>query len=155
MADVYQRLQELGWALPSPPKLAGNYVLGKLWGNTLYVSGQTPKDKNGEPVLQGKLGRERSVEQGQEAARMALLDCLAGAEAILGDLNRVETVLKMMVYVNSAPEFDQQPSVGNGASDALVAIFGEAGRHARTSIGVNSLPAGNSVEIDLILGVRS
>jgi enamine deaminase RidA (YjgF/YER057c/UK114 family) len=152
--DVYTRMRELGIALPPVPTAVGTYLPGKLWHDTLYVSGQTPTDGD-RPILQGKVGDTISVAEAYQGARLAVLACLAKAAAVLGDLNRVEQVLRVTVYVNSAPDFDQQPAVGNGASDTLVALFGEAGRHARTSIGVAALPSGACVEVDLILGVRS
>lgn len=151
--DVYTRMRELGIMLPPVPRAAGTYLPGKLWGNTLYLSGQTPVDGD-RPILVGKVGMAISVAEAYQGARLAVLSCLAKAEAVLGDLNRVEEVLRVGVFVNSAPGFTEQPAVGNGASDTLVAIFGEVGRHARTSIGVAELPAGACVEVDLVLGVR-
>lgn len=151
--DVYARMKEHGITLPPVPTAVGTYLPGKLWGNTLYISGQTPTDGD-RPILIGKVGATISVAEAYQGARIAVLACLAKAAAVLGDLNRVEQVLRLGVYVNSAPGFGQQPAVGNGASDTLVAIFGEAGRHARTSIGVAELPSGACVEVDLVLGVR-
>jgi enamine deaminase RidA (YjgF/YER057c/UK114 family) len=151
--DVYARMKKLGITLPPVPAAAGTYLPGKLWGNTLYVSGQTPTD-GGRPILIGKVGDVISVAEAYQGARIAVLSCLAKAAAVLGDLNRVEEVLRVGVYVNSAPGFGQQPAVGNGASDVLVDVFGESGRHSRTSIGVAELPSGACVEVDLILGVR-
>jgi enamine deaminase RidA (YjgF/YER057c/UK114 family) len=151
--NVYDRLRELGWSIPPVPAPAGAYLPARLWGDTLYVSGQTPK-VNDQLVLLGKVGLDLTVEEAKEGARLATLACLSQAQAVIGDLNRVEAVLKVMVYVNSAPGFGEQPKVGNGASETLIALFGEKGKHARTSIGMAELPSGASVEVDLILGVR-
>lgn len=151
--DVYKRLEELGWKIPPVPKAGGTYLPAKLWGDTLYVSGQTPR-RDERAVYIGKVGQDVTVEEAYEAARLCVMGCLAQAEAVIGDLNRVEQVLKLMVYVHSAAGFGQQPKVGNGASDTLISIFGENGRSARTSIGMAELPSGASVEVDLILGVR-
>lgn len=148
--DISVRLQELNWELPPTPTPAGSYVPAVLHGDLLFVSGQTAN----LPDLLGKVGQHVSVEKAYEAARLALLRSLAQVRDVLGDLNRVERVVRLTGYVASAPGFNQQPMVVNGASDALLALFGDQGRHARTSVGVFELPGNACVEVDLVLGVK-
>jgi enamine deaminase RidA (YjgF/YER057c/UK114 family) len=110
--------------------------------------------REGQLVVRGALGAEVTVEQGQEAARVALLNALAAAKAALGSLESVVRVARLVVYVNAAPGFTQHPQVANGASDLLIRLFGEAGRHARSAVGVGSLPLSAPVEVELTLEVR-
>jgi enamine deaminase RidA (YjgF/YER057c/UK114 family) len=107
--------------------------------------------KDGVPVFKGKVGKDVTVEDAYEAAKLAALNCLAAAKSVLGTLDRIERVVKVNGYVNSAPGFTEQAKVMNGASDLLAQIFGEKGRHARTSVGVSELPLNISVEVDLVL----
>lgn len=146
--NVRKRIQELGWEFPQMSEAAGTYVQGLVHNGVLYISGKADRS------MKGKLGREVSLELGTLAARAAVLQCLAAAESVLGDLDRIERALQVRGFVNCTSEFGEQPKVINGASDALVAIFGEAGRHVRTSIGVNALPQGIAVEIDVTFAVR-
>lgn len=147
MSRVRERIKELGWELPALSAAAGNYVPGVLHNGVLYISGKA------DQAVRGRLGAEVPFADGYAAARAALLQCLAAAEAVLGDLDRVERVLQLRGFVNCTPEFPDHPQVMNGASDALVAIFGEHGRHARTTIGA-MLPGGVAVEVDVTLAVR-
>ena len=103
----------------------------------------------------GKLGRDVTVEEGYEAARLTMVACLGSVKRFLGDLDRVERVVKLGVFVNSTPDFTDQPKVANGASELMVALFGEAGRHARSAVGVPVLPLGVAVEIDAVVAVRA
>jgi enamine deaminase RidA (YjgF/YER057c/UK114 family) len=121
-------------------------------GNALYVSGQLPS-KDGKMVYTGKVGAERSIEEGQEAAKLCSINALAALKAYLGDLDKIKNIIKLLIFVNSADGFTQQPAVGNGASEFFVEVFGEAGRHARSAIGVNELPFDVTVEIELIAEV--
>lgn len=147
-----QKLQELQLELPQPPKPLATYVPAVLAGNFLFLSGVLPM-RDGQLVFSGKLGRDLTVEQGMEAAKLSLLNALAIAKQELGTLDRITRVVKVVGHVASAEGFVQQPQVLNGASDLLVAIFGEAGRHARVAVGAAELPRGAAVEIEVIFSV--
>ena len=148
------RLKELKIELPNAAAPAANYVPFVRTGNLLFTAGQLCV-WNGERRFVGKLGREYTVEQGQQAARLAGLNILAQVKAALdGDLDRIVRCVKLTGFVNSVPEFTEQPRVVNGASDLMVEVLGDAGRHARTSVGVNVLPFDLTVEIDAVFEVR-
>ncbi len=147
-----QQLQKLQLELPQPPKPLATYVPAVLAGNLLFLSGVLPM-RDGQLVFSGKLGRDLTVEQGTEAAKLSLLNALAIAKQELGTLDRIARVVKVVGHVASAEGFVQQPQVLNGASDILVAIFGEAGRHVRVAVGAAELPRGAAVEIDVIFSV--
>lgn len=149
MPDLQERLNELGIQLPKLPKPVAAYLPGKVTGNLMYASGQTPT-VDGQLVFTGRLGAELSVEEGKQAARLACLNCLAELNHVLGSLDRVRQIIKVNGYVRSAEGFGAQPLVVNGASELLIEVFGETGRHARTAIGVPELPFGAPVEIELI-----
>ncbi|MFA5955846.1 RidA family protein [Hyphomicrobium sp.] len=153
MTSIDERLTELGLKLPEAPQPVANYVPFLLSGDQLFISGQISKDGTGR-VLIGTLGGALSVEQGQEAARHCALNLLAQAKAALGDLNRVAQVLRLTGFVASTPDFTDQPKVINGASDLLVSVLGDAGRHTRSAVGVASLPLNACVEIDAIFKIR-
>jgi enamine deaminase RidA (YjgF/YER057c/UK114 family) len=153
MKNAEERLTELGLKLPDAPQPVANYVPYLISGDQLFISGQIAKDDSGR-VLTGLLGSNVSVEDGKIAARQAALSLLAQAKAALGDLDRVVHVLRLTGFVASTPEFSEQPAVINGASDLLVAVLGDAGRHTRSAVGVASLPLGTCVEIDAILKIR-
>lgn len=150
---IRQRLQELGLELPASPPALGAYVPAVRVGEWVYTSGQLPL-VGGVLQVRGRLGEELGVEEGYRAARIACLNALAAAAGVI-DLDSVERVVKVTGYVASAPGFHQQPAVVNGASDLLLTIFGEAGRHARAAVGVAALPQGAPVEVELVLLVRS
>lgn len=147
-----ENIKELGLVLPKPPKPVATYVLAVRAGDLLFLSGVLPMQQ-GQLAWSGKLGRELRVEQGSDAARVALLNALAIAKQELGTLDRIVRIVKVVGYVASADGFTDQPQVLNGASDLLVTIFGEAGRHARVAVGAVELPRGAAVEIELILQV--
>ncbi|HSE57911.1 MAG TPA: RidA family protein [Nitrospiraceae bacterium] len=147
-----ERLRELGVELPAAPKPVANYVPAVRTGRLLFLSGVLPM-KNGRLSHTGKLGRDLTVEQGVEAARLALLNALAIIKSELGDLDRIGQVVRMTGHVASAEGFAQQPAVVNGASDLLVAAFGEAGRHARVAVGAAELPLNAPVELELIVEI--
>lgn len=147
-----EKLKALGMELPAAPKPVATYVPAVRAGNLLFLSGVLPMNE-GQLVFTGKLGRELTVEQGMAAARLALLNALAIARQELGSLDKVAKVVKVVGHVASAEGFVQQPQVLNGASDLLVEIFGEAGRHARVAVGAAELPRGAAVEVELILSV--
>lgn len=147
-----ERLKELGIELPQAPKPVATYIPAVRAGNLLFLSGVLPM-QNGELVYAGKLGRDLTVEQGMQAAKTAVLNALAIAKQELGTLDRITRVVKVVGHVASAEGFTDQPQVLNGASDLLVEIFGDAGRHARVAIGAAELPRRAAVEIEVILAV--
>jgi enamine deaminase RidA (YjgF/YER057c/UK114 family) len=151
MGRIDDRLQELGLQLPPPRTPLANYVPARRVGNLVYTAGQV--SGTAEREIKGKLGAELEVEQGREAARMCALNCLAALLTVVDSLDSVKQLVRVGVFVNSAAGFDQQPMVGNGASDVLVDIFGDAGKHARAAVGVNELPSGFAVEVELIAEV--
>jgi enamine deaminase RidA (YjgF/YER057c/UK114 family) len=143
-----QRLAELGIELPAPNPAVGSYVGAVTVGKIVFVSGHGPY-QDGEYIYKGKLGREVDVPTGQAAARLTIVNLLASLKAEIGELDRVRRVVKLLVLVNSDPEFGEQPKVANGASDLLVEIFGpERGPHARSAIGMGALPFAIPVEIE-------
>ena len=150
--DIEKKLKELGISLPASPKPIANYVPAVRAGNLLFVSGHGPYN-DGKSILSGKLGKELTVEEGYKTARNVALNCLASIQAALGDLNKVKRVVKLLGMVNCTEDFKDQPKVINGASDVLVEVFGDAGRHARSAVGMQSLPNGIPVEIEMILEV--
>ena len=146
------RLKELDLSLPSPPKPVATYIPAVQAGDLLFLSGIIPF-RDGQVAMEGKLGRELTVEQGYEAARLAVLNALAVIRRELGTLDRVRRVIRMVGHVASAEGFVQHPAVINGASDLLVSVFGEAGRHARIALGAAELPLRAPIEIELIVQV--
>ena len=152
-SDINDIIKELGIELPQLPKPVFSYVPGVITGKLIYVSGQTPT-KDGELVCKGKVGGELKVEEGYEAAKLAAVNCVAELKLVLGDLNRVVRIVNLSGYVASAEGFVQQPAVVNGASDLIVKIWGEQGKHSRKAIGVSELPGGAPVEIELIAEIK-
>lgn len=150
---IDQRLNTLGIELPVAPAPAFQYVPVTVFDRMAFVSGQLPR--RGEEVLTGKVGGEVDLAGGREAARLCILQALACLRQALGSLDRVERILKVTGFVASAPGFHQQPKVVDAASELLVEVFGEAGRHARSAIGVAELPRNASVEVELIVGLRA
>ncbi len=146
------KLTQLGIELPSPPQPVATYVPAVQAGDLLFLSGVVPF-RDGKLALAGKLGADLTVEQGYEAARIALLNALAIVRKELGTLDRVRKVVRMVGHVASADGFVQQPAVVNGASDLLVKIFDDAGRHARVAVGAAELPLNAPVELEIILQV--
>lgn len=149
-----QRLKELKLELPAPPKPLANYVPVVRVGDLLFLSGVLPS-RDGQLIMTGKLGRGLTVEQGAEAARLALLNGLSIIRSEAGSLDVVKQIVKMVGYVACDPGFTDQPQVLNGASDVLVSLFGEAGRHARVAVGAAELPRHAPVEIELIVQIIS
>ncbi|MDR1251318.1 MAG: RidA family protein [Treponema sp.] len=150
--DVYAKLTELNLSLPELPPKGGIYKPVRQMGNCLYVSGQG-STKAGVPLITGKAGDERTVEEGQIAARICVLNALSTLHCFLGDLNKIKGVIKTLAFVQSAPGFNQQPKVIDGASALLRDIWGEDGVGARSAIGVNELPGGITVEIEFIFEI--
>jgi enamine deaminase RidA (YjgF/YER057c/UK114 family) len=150
---IADRLTELGIALPPLSKPMGSYVHAVQTGNLLFLSGKGPWGADGK-MPRGKLGREFTVEQGYQHARSVGLMLLTVMQDHLGSLERVRRVVKVLGMVNAEPEFGDQPKVVNGCSDLFVEVFGERGRHARSAVGMGSLPAGIPVEIEVIVEVE-
>ena len=149
-----QRLAALGLALPSAPVPVANYVPFRLAGNLLFLSGQGPRRPDGSYEV-GRLGKDATIEDGYQAARLTGLQLLAVAKSAVGELSRIESVVKLLGMVNAEPDFADHPKVINGCSDLLVEALGDAGRHARSAVGMGSLPNRMMVEIEAILLVRS
>jgi enamine deaminase RidA (YjgF/YER057c/UK114 family) len=145
-----KKLRELGLTLPAPPKPVANYVPVVRVGDLLFLSGVLPS-RDGQLIMTGKLGQDLSIEQGMEAARVAVLNGLSIIRSEAGSLDRVKRIVKMVGHIASAPGFTDQPQVLNGASDLLVSLFGDAGRHARVAVGAAELPRQAPVEIELIV----
>ena len=148
---IDQKLAELGLTLPTAAAPVATYVPAVEAGGLLHVSGQLPF-RDGK-VVTGQLGGDLDVATGQEAAKLCALMVIAQAKAALGDLSRVARIVKLGVFVNSAPGFGDQPEVANGASDLMVAVFDDAGKHARAAVGVAALPRNAAVEVDAIIAV--
>ena len=151
--SIEQKLADQGIVLPKPAAPVANYVPSVRSGNLLFVSGQVCFGADGKLIAKGKLGAGVSLEQGVEAARGCAINLLAQAKAALGDLDKVARVVRLGGFINSAPDFLDGPKVLNGASDLMVAVFGDKGRHARTTVGVASLPADAAVEVEGIFEI--
>jgi enamine deaminase RidA (YjgF/YER057c/UK114 family) len=152
MSDIEARLRERKIELPAPPKPAANYVPGVVSGDWLFLSGQGPRAADGTFQC-GKVGSDVSLDEAYARARLVGLGLLATARQQLGSLERVKRIVKVLGLVNAVPNFTQHPAVINGCSDLFVEVFGDAGRHARSAIGVASLPLNISVEIEAIFEI--
>ncbi len=150
--SIEQKLAELGLELPQPAAPVASYVPAVEVGGMLYISGQLPFIDG--KVVTGRLGENVSLEAGEAAARACGIMLIAQMKAALGSLDRVERIVKLGAFIASTPEFNAQPKVANGASDLMVQVFGAAGQHARSAVGVPVLPLGAAVEIDAIVAVR-
>lgn len=151
--SVYSTLQAAGIVLPAPNKPAATYVMGAQTGSTLHLSGHIARQQ-GAP-WRGKVGATMSTEEGAVAARSVALDLISTLHDLLGDLNRVQRIVKIVALVHSTPEYEEQHLVANGASQLLLDVFGQRGRHARSAFGVAQLPFGVCVEIEMIVEVDS
>lgn len=152
--QVEGKLAQLGLALPPPAPPAGNYVGAVLAGNLLFVSGHGPRCDDGSYIT-GKVGRDLTTEQAYEAAKVVMLNCLASIKREIGNLDRVKRIVKLLGMVNCTEDFIAHPQVINGASDLLVELYGEAGRHARSAVGMQQLPMNIAVEVELIAAVEA
>lgn len=148
-----QRLADMGLTLPPVPVPVANYVPYRFAGNLLFLSGQGPKRPDGTYRI-GRLGRDISIEDAYAEARLTGLQLLAVAKAALGELSRIEAVVKLLGMVNAEPDFSDHPKVINGCSDLMVDVLGDAGRHARSAVGMGSLPNRMAVEIEAILLIK-
>ena len=149
---IEARLAQLGLTLPPAPNPVANYVPYAVAGNLLFISGQISKAADGT-IVTGLLGRDVTVEDGQAAARLCALNILAQAKAALGDLDRVAQVMRLTGFVAATADFADHPKVVNGASDLMVEVLGDKGRHTRAAVGVASLPMASAVEIDAIIAI--
>lgn len=147
-----KKLKHLGITLPTPPHPIANYVRAVQAGNFLFVSGHGPYN-DGKIKMAGKVGRELTVEEGYQVARNVGLNCLSTVKAAMGDMDKVKRVVKLLGMVHCTEDFKDQPKVINGCSDLLVEVFGEIGKHARSAVGMQALPNGIPVEIEMILEV--
>jgi enamine deaminase RidA (YjgF/YER057c/UK114 family) len=152
--SIDDRLAELGITLPQPAAPVASYVPAVEIGGLLHISGQISVDESGNLIV-GRLGDDMNLERGIEAARRCGIMLLAQMNAALGSLDRVERIVKLGAFVNSAPSFTDQPKVANGASELMREVFGEIGRHARSAVGVPVLPLGVAVEVDAIVAVKA
>lgn len=153
VGNVSKRLSELGIVMPPPPRPAGMFLTAKRVGNLVYASGQTPKVA-GDLIIRGKVGAEVTEEEARQAARVAVLNCLAAIVELIGTLDRVKQVVRLTGYVAGTFGFGRQPAVIDAASEFLRELFGPAGEHARSAIGVAELPGNAPVEVELIVEVE-
>jgi enamine deaminase RidA (YjgF/YER057c/UK114 family) len=151
-SKIDARLSELGITIPDLAPPVANYVPFTISGKTLYISGQLPGA--GGQMTKGHLGKDVSLEDGQKAARVCAINIIAQAKAALGDLDKISRCLRLGGFVASTPEFADHPKVVNGASDLIVEVFGDAGKHARAAVGVSALPLGAAVEVDAIFEIK-
>ena len=153
MPSIEQRLNELGLTLPDPPEPAGNYLSANRSGNQLWLAGVGSRTADGTRIS-GKLGRDLTLEQGYEAARCCALNLLSRIKAELGDLDRVDRVIKVVGFINSDPAFEGQAQVLDGASDLFVELYGDNGRHARSAPGMAALPGNIAVIVECVVEVK-
>ena len=146
------KLNEMGLALPPAPSPMANYAPAVVTGNLVFLSGHIPRNPDGT-VITGKLGSSFSVDEGKEVAQMVTLALLASLKQAIGDLDKVSRIVRVACMINATDEFTDHPAVANGASDLLVAVFGDSGMHSRAATGMGSLPAGVPVEIDMIVEI--
>jgi enamine deaminase RidA (YjgF/YER057c/UK114 family) len=151
---IEDKLKSLNITLPTPPKPAGSYIPVVASGNLVFVSGQIPM-QDGKVIFTGKVPTEKSVEEAQKAARLCAINILAQLKANLGSLDKITRIIRVSGFVNSTPDFAEQPKVINAASDLFFEIFGENGRHSRIAVGVASLPLNSTVEIDAVVEFTS
>ena len=149
---IEEKLCTLGITLPSPPKPAGSYIPVVRTGNLVFVSGQIPIS-DGKVLYSGKVTKDLSIEDAQKAAQLCIINALAQLKSEFGNLDKISKIVRLSGFVNSPPEFTEQPKVINGASDLLFEIFEKTGQHARIAVGVSSLPLNSAVEIDLIVEI--
>jgi enamine deaminase RidA (YjgF/YER057c/UK114 family) len=150
---IDQKLADLGIELPKTPKPLANYVNAVRVDNTIYLSGKGPRKADGT-FITGKVGQDMTIEEAQQAARLTGINQLAALKETIGNLDKVKRIVKVFGMVNCTTDFTQQPKVINGFSDLMVEVFGEKGRHARSAVGMGSLPANIPVEIEMIVEVE-
>jgi enamine deaminase RidA (YjgF/YER057c/UK114 family) len=153
MGKVESRINELNLSLPEAPKPVAAYIPAKQTGSLVFTAGQLPM-VNGELISKGLLGQDVEIDEANKAARICALNALAAIKGVIGDLDRIKQIVRVVGYVASVPTFTQQPAVVNGASELLLEIFGENGKHARSAVGIAVLPLNASVEIELTVEVE-
>ena len=155
MPEVENKLKELGHELPPPRRTQlGNFIPAVRTGNLVYLSGTGPGLPDGTLLHVGKLGSDLTIEQGYDCARQTMLNLLTNLKGEIGDLDKLRRVVKLLCMINAAPDFGDTPRVANGASDLLISLYGEQGRHARSAVGMSTLPGGMPVEIEMIVEVE-
>ncbi len=150
---IEERLKELGLTISEAPKPLAAYVPAVIAGDYIFTAGQLPIE-NGELIFKGKVDSDVSLEDAYKAAKISAVNCLSAVKSAIGDLNKIERIVKVSVFVASSKGFTDQPKVANGASELMVEIFGEAGKHARSAMGVSELPLNAPVEIEMIVKVK-
>ena len=150
---IEHKIKELGLILPEAPKPVAEYIPAKKSGNLVFTSGQGPI-KDGKFVYVGKVGGEVSLKEGYEAAKICAINCLAAIKSVIGSLDNIDEIVKVKGYVNSTSDFYRQPEVVNGASELIVKIFGEKGKHARSALGTSVLPGNIPVELEVIVSIK-
>ena len=153
MGYVESKIEQIGLTLPDAPKPVAAYIPAKQTGNLVFTAGQLPM-VNGELISKGLLGQDVEIDEANKAARICTLNALAAIKGVIGDLDRIKQIVRVVGYVASIPTFTQQPAVVNGASELLLEIFGENGKHARSAVGMAVLPLNASVEIELTVEVE-
>ena len=154
MSKIADRIKELGITLPESPSPVANYIPVVKTGNLIYLSGVGPADKPDGTSYTGKLGKDLSIDQGYDAARLTAVNLRSRLNGFLDDLDQIKQIVKVLSMVNATPDFLDPPAVTNGCSDLLVEVFGDKGRHARSAIGVATLPGGMPIEIELIAEIK-
>jgi enamine deaminase RidA (YjgF/YER057c/UK114 family) len=152
--SIEAKLKELGITIPPAPAPAANYVPFAIEGKLVFIAGQVPRSADGKLLYVGKVGKDVSEKDGYEAAKLCALNGLAQLQAAVGSLDKVKRIVRVGGFVNCPPDFTNQPQVINGASDLIVQIFGDKGRHARTAVGAGSLPANVAVEVEIIASIE-
>jgi enamine deaminase RidA (YjgF/YER057c/UK114 family) len=153
MSNMQNKLDELGLKIPEAPNPVAAYIPAKQTGKLVFTAGQLPM-VNGELISKGLLGQDVEIDEAYKAARICTLNALAAIKGVIGDLDRIKQIIRVVGYVASVPTFTQQPAVVNGASELLLEIFGESGKHARSAVGMAVLPLNASVEIELTVEVE-
>lgn len=151
---IEEKIRQLGFNLPESPKPLAAYIPALQVDNLVFTAGQLPMI-NGELKFKGKVGAEINDLDGSKAAEISALNCLSVIKGVIGNLNLIERIIKLTVFVNSADGFSNQPKIANGASELIVKIFGESGKHVRSAVGVNELPLNAPVEIEMIVKIKS
>ena len=155
MSEIEKKLNEMGYQLTEPRRSAvGNFVPAVRTGNLVYTAGTGPELPGGGFLHVGKLGAEVTIEQGYDCARLTMLNLLSNLKGEIGDLDKVKRVVKLLCMVNATPDFTDTPLVANGASDLLVSLYGERGHHARSAVGMSTLPGSMPIEIEMIVEVE-
>ena len=149
-----EKIKQLGITIPEPVKPLAAYIPAMQVGNLVMTSGQVPISA-GVVKYQGKVGKDLSEEEGKEAAKLCAINCLSAVKSVIGNLDKIKRILKLTVFIASAEGFTAQPKVANGASELIGEIFGDAGKHVRSAVGVSELPLNSAVEIEMIVEIKS